>query len=253
MKYISSFILSIISIHALYSQTISFSANGVDFNMVCVKGGNYQMGSDDWDSFKDESPVHEVTLSTFWIGQTEVTQALWKAVMGTNPSKRTNANSPVDCVSWNDCQIFIQKLSLLLGKTFRLPTEAEWEFAARGGNDKNKYSGSDVIGQVAYMGDNSASKAHDVAQRESNGYGIYDMSGNVWEWCSDWYADKYERKKSNNNPKGPPEGTEHVVRGGSWNCIPRVCRVTNRYKCPPDGYRDDLGLRLVLDVNNNGK
>lgn len=205
------------------------------------------MGSNDWDSFKDERPIHKVTLSAFYIGETEVTQALWEAVMGYNPSKRICTNYPVDCVSWNECQIFIKKLCLLTGQTFRLPTEAEWEYAARGGNYKNKYSGSNVIGDVAYMGDNSASTAHIVGKMRHNGYGLYDMSGNVWEWCSDWYAEKYEIKDVT-NPKGPSNGDEHIVRGGSWNCMPRICRVTNRYKCPPDGYRDDLGLRLVLEI-----
>lgn len=249
MKYILLLFLSIINLQISYSQSMSISVNGVRFTMVYVKGGNFFMGSDDWDSFKDERPVHKVTLSPFLIGQTEVTQDLWRSVMGMNPSKRENANNPVDCVSWNDCQVFIKKISLLTGYNFRLPTEAEWEFAARGGNYENKYSGSNVIGKVAFMGDNSASTAHSVAQREPNGYNLYDMTGNVWEWCSDWYAETYESNIEANDPIGPVNGIEHVIRGGSWNCMPRVCRVTNRYKCPPDGYRDDLGLRLVLDTN----
>ena len=236
--------------HILYSQDLTFYVKGVKFEMVYVKGGTFRMGSNEWDSFNDERPVHDVTLSSFYIGRTEVTQALWEVVMGYNPSRKENTECPVDCVSWNDCQLFVTELSRLTGKKFRLPTEAEWEYAARGGNYKNKYSGSNIVGKVAFMGDNSASAAHDVAQKEANGYGIRDMSGNACEWCLDWYADKYENTKNAVNPKGPAKGTEHIVRGGSWNCIPRVCRVTNRYKCPPDGYRDDLGLRLVLEINS---
>lgn len=247
MKFILSSIICVICLPVSYSQSMTITVNGIHFNMIYIKGGTFRMGSVDWDSFKDESPVHEVSLSPYLIGQTEVTQELWETVMGTNPSKRLNPKHPVDCVSWNDCQIFIQKLNLLTGQLFRLPTEAEWEFAARGGLTGHKYSGSNVVGNVAYMGDNSASTAHNVAHRKPNDYGIYDMSGNVWEWCHDWYAKNYNDRKEI-NPTGPEKGNEHVVRGGSWNCIARVCRVSNRFKCPPDGYRDDLGLRLVLDV-----
>ena len=229
-----------------YSQSMSFTVNGVSFKMIFIKGGNFLMGSDDWEAFKDERPIHEVTLNSFFIGQTEVTQALWKSIMGINPSRIEHINHPVDCVSWNDCQLFINKLNCLTGKKFRLPTEAEWEYAARGNNNKYKYSGSNVIGEVAFMGDNSANSAHDVSQRHPNGYGLYDMSGNVWEWCFDWYSN-YESIDVI-NPTGPQKGVEHVVRGGSWNCISRVCRISNRFKCPPDGYRDDLGMRLVLDI-----
>ncbi len=250
MKYFFSFILGIISLHMGYSQSLSFSVNGIDFKMVYVKGGTFQMGSNDWDSFSDERPVHTVTLKSFYIGVTEVTQALWEAVMGYNPSKKKNPNYPVDCVSWNECQLFIKEICRITKKRFRLPTEAEWEYAARGGNYKNKYSGSNVVGMIAFMDDNSASTPHIVAQKRSNEFGIHDMTGNVWEWCSDWYAEKYSNSKNATNPKGPSNGTEHIVRGGSWNCIPRVCRVTNRFKCAPDGYRDDLGLRLVLEISS---
>ena len=157
----------------------------VTFKMIRVEGGTFQMGSVDGQD--DEKPVHEVTLSSFSIGETEVTQELWEAVMGENPSFFKGSKRPVEEVSWNDCQMFIDKLNELTGKTFRLPTEAEWEFAARGGNQSKgyTYSGSNTLGNVAWFGDASDNGTHDVAMNFPNELGIYDMSGNVYEWCQD--------------------------------------------------------------------
>ncbi len=189
-----------------------------------------------------------MTLSSFSIGETEVTQALWQAVMGSNPSNfKGNPQNPVEKVSWDDCQEFVKKLNSLTGKNFRLPTEAEWEYAARGGNNSKhyKYSGSNIVGDVAWYTSNSDSKTHPVKGKSPNELGLYDMSGNVWEWCADWKG-SYSYSPQN-NPKGPTTGSNRVYRGGSW-CYdaPKNCRVSDRDDCSP-GYRDcDPGLRLAL-------
>ena len=195
----------------------TFYANGVPFDMVEVRGGTFRMGATSEqgsDALDNEKPVHSVTLSGYYIGKTEVTQALWEAVMGNNPSRFKGDNLPVDWVSWNDCQEFIRKLNALTGQHFRLPTEAEWEFACRGGNNSRgyKYSGSNNLGSVAWYDDNSGVKTHPVATKSPNELGIYDMSGNVWEWCADWYGDYSSGAQT--NPKGPYGGSYRVYRGG---------------------------------------
>jgi len=231
-----------------------FSVNGVSFTMIRVEGGSFTMGAtmeQGKDLYSNELPTHHVMLSDYYIGETEVTQALWKAVMGTNPSYFKGGSNPVERVSWNDCQEFIRKLNSLTGRTFRLPTEAEWEYAARGGNKSKsyKYSGSNNIYDVAWYHDNTDSEIHAVKIKSPNELGLYDMSGNVWEWCSDWY-DSYS-SGSQTNPTGPAVGSNQVLRGGSWNCYKRYCRVSHRYCCLPDGRRDDTGLRLVLDADQS--
>ena len=222
----------------------TFTANGVSFNMILVEHGTFQMGSTDGDS--DEKPVHQVSVSSFSIGQTEVTQELWEAVMGTNPSYIKGLKLPVERVSWNDCQEFIAKLNQLTGKTFRLPTEAEWEFAARGGNSSKgyTYAGSNTIDDVAWYYRNSSSKTHEVATKQANELGIYDMSGNVWEWCSDWYG-RYS-SDAQTNPTGAASGSTRVYRGGSWSYYATYCRVAYRNgNAPTDAYFN-LGFRLAL-------
>ena len=224
-----------------------FTVNGVSFEMVRVEGGTFRMGATSeqgdgaWDN---EKPVHSVTLSSYYIGKTEVTQALWQAVMG--PSNFKGADLPVECVSWNDCQEFIQKLNSLTGHNFRLPTEAEWEFACRGGNNSRgyKYSGSNDIDNVAWYDGNSGDQTHPVGTKASNELGIYDMSGNVWEWCSDWYADYTSHSQT--NPKGPRSGLYRVSRGGSWNDGARICRSSYRFGYDPTDRYEILGLRLAL-------
>lgn len=225
----------------------TFTVNGVQFTMVEVGGGTFTMGatseqgSDAWD---EEKPAHEVTLSDYYIGQTEVTQALWEAVMGSNPSDSKGGNLPVERVSWDDCQVFIQKLNQLTGKQFRLPTEAEWEYAARGGRKSRgyKYAGGNNIDSVAWCDGNSGNETHPVATKQANELGIYDMSGNVLEWCSDW-CDGYQ-SSSQSDPQGPSSGFYRVGRSGSYCGSAGGCRVLYRdgttldYRC---GY---LGLRL---------
>jgi len=180
------------------------------------------------------------------MGETEVTQALWKAVMGSNPSNWKGDNLPVESVSWNDCQEFIRKLNQLTGRNFRLPTEAEWEFAARGGNQSYgyKYAGSNSIGSVAWYTDNSGSKTHAVKGKSPNELGLYDMSGNVYEWCSDWKGSY--GSGSQTNPKGPSSGSSRVFRGGSWYNLARYCRVSYRRDLGPGSRGINLGFRLCL-------
>ena len=226
-----------------------FSVNGVSFEMVRVEGGTFRMGAtseqeDEVDS--DEKPVHSVTLSSYYIGKTEVTQALWQSVMGSNPSGFKGADLPVERVSWDDCQEFIQKLNSLTGRNFRLPTEAEWEFACRGGNNSRgyKYSGSNNLGSVAWYDGNSGGKSHPVGTKAPNELGIFDMSGNVWEWCSDWYANY--TSYSQTNPTGPQSGSFRVYRGGGWYGGARYCRSSYRIGSYPTIRNDGLGLRLAL-------
>ena len=244
--------------------TETFTVNGVSFTMVGVQGGTFTMGAtaeQGSDADSDEYPAHEVTLSSYSIGQTEVTQELWQAVMGSNPSCCTSAycytddlSRPVENVSWNACQTFITKLNELTGKQFRLPTEAEWEFAARGGNQSQgyKYAGSNTIDDVAWYWDNIPSQSYGadgcstqpVATKSPNELGLYDMSGNVWEWCQDLYGDYSSEAQT--NPTGPTSGSDGVDRGGSWCDYAWDCRVSNRLNYFPSFACSYLGLRLAL-------
>ena len=226
-------------------STVSLSAelNKLINNMVYVSGGTFIMGGDE---SSDQTPTHSVTLSSYYICKYEVTQALWRAVMGSNPSKFKGDNLPVEQVSWNDCQTFINRLNSYTGRNFRLPTEAEWEFAARGGNysRRYKYSGSNYIGDVAWYTDNSGNRTHPVGTKQANELGLYDMSGNVWEWCSDWYGSYSSYSQS--NPTGATSGFGRVERGGNWCGLARYCCSSHRSYYAPGNSFDDLGLRLVL-------
>ena len=230
-------------------QTETITVNGVSFKMVAVKGGTFTMGctsEQGSDCFNGEKPAHQVTVSDFCIGETEVTQALWKAVMGSNPSSFKGDNLPVENVSYNDIvNDFIPKLNRLTGRTFRLPTEAEWEYAARGGSQSRgyKYSGSNTLGNVAWYYDNSGSKTHPVKTKAANELGLYDMSGNVWEWCQDWYGDYTTMPQT--NPKGASTGSNRVLRGGCWINNAMISRVSYRNIILPDFRYDSPGFRLV--------
>ena len=216
--------------------------------MVYVEGGTFTMGATSEqgsDALDGEKPAHSVTLDGYYIGKYEVTQKLWKAVMGSNPSDFKGDNLPVENVSWDDVQEFLRKLNAMTGKNYRLPTEAEWEFAARGGNSSRsyKYCGSNSLGSVAWYYDNSGDRTHAVGTKSPNELGIYDMSGNVWEWCQDWYGSY--NSSPQRNPKGPNSGSYRVYRGGCWCNYAWSCRVSNRNYFPPDN-RSYLGFRLAL-------
>ena len=230
---------------------LEFNVKGVRFVMVAVQGGTFTMGAtpeQGSDAFDDEKPAHKVTLLSYYIGQTEVTQELWTAVMSSNPShhKGEGANLPVEKVSWNDCQEFIEKLNAITGRRFRLPTEAEWEYAARGGNRSRdyKYSGGDDIDAVAWYSDNSGLKTHAVATKSANELGIYDMSGNMWEWCQDWYGSYSSVAQT--NPTGPTSGSSRVFRGGCWYSRAKSCRSSSRNGLGASFSNYYLGLRLAL-------
>ena len=230
--------------YANYVET----AKGLNMKMIFVEGGTFQMGATSEqgsDAYDDEKPVHSVTLDSYYIAECEVTQAQWCAVMGTNPSYFTGDNKPVEQVSWNDAQEFCRKLSQLTGKRYALPTEAQWEYAARGGNKSKgyKYSGSNTISDVAWYSSNSSSQTHSVKQKQPNELGLYDMSGNVYEWCSDWYGDY--SSSSQTDPTGPSSGSIRVLRGGSWNYLAGGCRVSIRVSINPSYSFNHVGFRLV--------
>lgn len=213
-------------------------------DMVWVEGGTFMMGA--VDAYDREKPIHQVTLSGYFISKYEVTQELWQVVMDSNPSHFSgDTRHPVECVSWEDCQVFISKLNQLTSKQFRLPTEAEWEFAARGGNQSHgyKYSGSDDGYDVAWNEGNCVNTTNPVGALAPNELGLYDMSGNVWEWCNDWY-DSYD-SSSQTDPTGPSFGSSRVSRGGCWHNFISYCRVSIRSEIEPNYTWGDVGLRLV--------
>ena len=223
--------------------------NGITIDMVKVEAGTFMMGatSEMQKPYDDEKPGHQVTLTNdYYMGKYEVTQALWQAVMGSNPSKFKSRNLPVEQVSWDDCQEFINKLNSITGRRFRLPTEAEWEYAARGGKKSKgyQYSGSSNISDVAWYTANSGSKTHPVGKKQANELGLYDMTGNVLEWCQDWYGSYVS--SSQTNPTGAFSGFFRVFRGGSWYGNSGICRLSCRDSYNPDNRNFDLGLRLVL-------
>ena len=223
--------------------------NGITIDMVKVEAGTFMMGatSEKENPYSWEKPVHQVTLTNdYYIGKYEVTQALWQSVMGSNPSEFKGDNLPVEQVSWNDGQEFISKLNRMTGRKFRLPTEAEWEYAARGGKKSRgyQYSGSSNISDVAWYDENSGSKTRPVGTKQANELGIYDMTGNVWEWCQDWYGSYVS--SSQTNPIGAVSGSLRVVRGGGLYSNAWTCRSSFRNRGTPDYRGNNGGLRLVL-------
>ena len=234
----------------LTTHTITIPVkDGISIDMVRVEAGTFTMGAtaEMEDPYGDEKPTHQVTLTNdYYMGKYEVTQALWQAVMNSDPSYFKGDNLPVEQVSWDDCQEFLSKLNSITGKTFRLPTEAEWEYAARGGKKSRgyQYSGSNNLSDVAWYFDNSGSKTHAVGTKQPNELGIYDMSGNVDEWCQDWKG-AYS-SSSQVNPTGANSGYDRVSRGGSWFIFACSCRSSCRISFAPGSRSDILGLRLVL-------
>ena len=267
---------------AMGKETLEFWLNDkVSFKMIFVEGGSFQMGAleSDSEAGDDEKPQHWVELHDYYIGETVVTQAMWKAVMKCNPSHfKGDLNLPVEKVAWEketeksvSVKEFIRRLNNMLhekgqlpeGSDFRLPTEAEWEYAARGGQKGDNgyiYSGSNNIDEVAWYYKNSGDgylpgsmdieidycRTHPVKKKNPNELGLYDMSGNVWEWCEDWYDEKYYSSSPDDNPRGPQTGSYRVLRGGSWSSFARGCRVSRRYDYDPGLRNFNIGFRLVL-------
>ena len=229
----------------------TITVNGVSFNMIWVEGGTFKMGSND--GYSGARPAHDVTLDGYCIAETEVTQELWKAVMGGydrwDDDWGKGPNYPAYFVSYYEAIDFCEKLNELTYNkyNFRLPTEAEWEYAARGGNKSHgyEYSGSNNIDGVAWYDDNSGYIAHPVKSKKCNELGLYDMSGNLWEWCSDRYSSSYYSHSPSKNPTGPNHGDYRVLRGGSWNYYKWDCQVTYRHNYDPDHGFDSGGFRIV--------
>lgn len=235
------------------SSTVIPVIENILSNMIWVEGGTFTMGctaEQGGNCESDEKPAHNVTLSSFYISKFEVTQAQWTAIMGKNPSYFNNCGDdcPVEKVSWKDVQMFLEKLNTITGKQYRLPTEAEWEYAARGGNKSKgyKYSGSNNLNDVAWYDGNSGNKTHAVGGKLPNELGLYDMCGNVEEWCSDWYGSKYYVNSLSNNPQGPSSGFIRILRGGSWFYLAETCRVAQRCHFASGFRYYTFGFRLVL-------
>ncbi len=240
----------------VYVPTQIETVGGLNLEMVLIEGGTFTMGctpEQGDDCYGDERPAHEVTVSDFYIGKYEITQKQWRKVMGSDPSEayfKGCDDCPVERVSWDEAQQFIRELNRMTRNNYRLPTEAEWEFAARGGNKSQgfKYAGSNNLNEVAWYDNNSGRRTHPVGQKKPNELGLYDMSGNAWEWCSDWYGRYTPQSKV--NPQGPASGTHRIYRGGGYNSNEVRCRVTNRYLFAPEfSGTFFLGLRLALDKN----
>ncbi len=222
-----------------------FKENVLEIEMVRIPGGSFWMGSQSEEASDDEQPVHKVTLNGFRIGKYEVTQRQWQAVMGSNPSKFKGDNHPVEQVSWDDVQDFIRKLNQMSGKRYRLPTEAEWEYAARGGKDgpgNDRYGSPD---RIAWYNGNSGDTTHPVGGKQPNAYGLHDMLGNVREWCQDWYGEYTTSAK--NNPTGPAAGSVRVDRGGSWSNYASRVRAPLRNLYTPGVRSNNIGFRLAMD------
>ena len=220
--------------------------------MVYVEGGTFVMGCTDEQNEcgNAEYPVHEVTVSSFYLGKYEVTQVLYEAVMGENPSDFKDCpNCPVESVSWSEAVAFARQLSAMTGQRYRLPTEAEWEYAARGGSKTQafRYSGGDSLALVGWYENNSDSKTHPVGGKGANELGIYDMSGNVWEWCIDWNDGDYYENSPATNPQGPEQGKNRVLRGGCWSWPEKHSRITRRSGSGPDSRGNQIGFRVVLN------
>lgn len=258
--------------------------NGLSLDMILVEGGSFMMGSDyKEDALGSEQPVHSVTIRSFYLGKYLCTQALWEAVMSRNPSRFQGVQRPVEQVSWKDIQTFLKKLNLQIGHPYRLPTEAEWEFAARGGiySEGYLYAGSDKLKEVGWYKENAGDETRDVGLLLPNELGLYDMSGNLYEWCEDdwhgnyqgapddgsaWiYGDKepesQNKKKSllgkllnlaEDTPKKSNRGYYRVLRGGRWSFGKHYCRVSGRYRDTPGVKYDYVGFRLALSPQSAG-
>jgi len=223
----------------------------INMKMIWVEGGDFMMGctSEQGDCYANEKPIRRVMVDGFYIGMLEVTQLQWTIIMGINPSKRKGEDFPVENITWEEAMEFCRKLSKKTGRKYSLPTEAQWEYAARGGKNTEgtKYAGSNNIEEIAWIGNNSNQGTHKCGTKKANELGIFDMTGNVWEWCRDWYSDSYDLYDTN-NPTGARDsnGYERVCRGGDYEGEPRTCRICFRGGFANSDYgHDDIGLRVV--------
>ncbi|MBB3700099.1 SUMF1/EgtB/PvdO family nonheme iron enzyme [Flammeovirga yaeyamensis] len=249
-------LFSLVSLHTYAQKKKNYSekVDEVTFDMIYVKGGEFQMGDRKGDLVLDTGenpslPLHNVKISGFFVGKFEVTQNLWETVMGKNPSETKMGNLPVETVSWNDCQDFIKKLNTLTGKDYRLLTEAEWEYVARGGKKhSDEETGNVNITDRAWILDNSEGKLNAVGSKQPNELGIYDLQGNVWEWVNDWYAVDSYKKSMSDDPQGVQNGKEKVYRGGSYMSEEEFCRPAYRNYDEPQIKQSFIGLRLARSL-----
>jgi formylglycine-generating enzyme required for sulfatase activity len=222
-------------------------------DMVSIKGDCYTMGSDDPAAPPNEKPAHNVCVKDFSLGKFAVTQSQWISVMGKNPSSHADCGDlcPVENVSWNDIQAYLRRLNRVTGKTYRLPTEAEWEYAARSGGKNERWAGTSdqkALGEYAWYLNNAKFVVHPVGLKKPNGLGLYDMTGNVWQWVSDWYEDDSYVKSRQDNPQGPNNGRTRVLRGGYWGDNASLVSVTRRIGLLPDAKSPGYGFRLAQSV-----
>ena len=227
------------------SKTYTDPATGMEF--IFVKGGCYMMGSND--GYDSEKPVHEVCVDDFYLAKYEVTQIQYEKVTGVNPSRFKGEKLPVESVNWHDAQKYMSQLKTLSGKSYRLPTEEEWEFAARSGGKDERWAGTESVSSLddyAWYRNNSSNQTHPVGQKRPNALGLHDMSGNVWEWCSDWYESSYYESSPRNNPQGPMSGLSKVKRGGSWGFSEEFVRVASRGGLDPAYRSANFGFRVAI-------
>jgi formylglycine-generating enzyme required for sulfatase activity len=224
-------------------------AADVKLQLILIRAGTFSMGASD--GRDDEKPVHKVQITKpFYVGKFKVTQAQWRAIMDASPSTFEGNKNPVEGVSWDDCQEFLKKLDekfAPLGLKFRLPTEAQWEFVCRAGTATQYSFGKDEsdLGDYAWFARNSEKKTHPVGEKKANAWGLYDVHGNVWEWCADWYDKDYYGKSPGSDPAGPATGTQRVMRGGSWFSYAPFCRSAVRMSAERDARSDNVGLRVI--------
>ena len=238
------------TLYSSSNQNFTDPTTGMEF--IFVEGGCYQMGDSFGDKYIDELPLHEVCLDDFYIGKFEVTQGEYEEIIGTNPSAFNKGDKyPVEWISWPDAQNFIKKLNKKSSQNYRLPTEAEWEYAARSRGKREKYPGGHSVDSVAWYSDNSGSTTHKVGTKAPNGLGIYDMSGNVTEWCQDWFDMNYYKSSPRDNPRGSLSGSRRIHRGGCYHFTAKNVRASYRGGCDADEdhRRGHHGFRLVLPVH----
>ncbi len=225
------------------------TAGETEDGMVLIKGGCFDMGDIFDTGSPDEKPVHTVCVGDFYLGKTEVTQKQWEDIVGDNPSKFECSDCPVERVSWHDAQDFIERLNEKTSMQYRLPTEAEWEYAARSGGWKEEWAGTNSeseISEYVWYGYTAEGRTHAVGGKTPNSLGLYDMMGNVWEWCSDWYDKKYYQDSPSKDPQGPSQGTQRVLRGGGWRSKAKALRTTDRNDFIPTSNKfSDIGFRLA--------